>query len=364
MTAKQTTSYRPVSLNREYLAGNMVETLARRDRKEWELLSMERRVAIRDEFVSAITALEEALATQSPAFLEETARWTQKRFTALHYSPGFPAAFISCFADVVARDLPKDYREEAAVYMKKAAVALRSAGRKAGGERMKGSLSPAGRAFLKAGLAGDLAGCRAVVKKALAAKTPVAEIYTGIFVPVLYETGRLWQVGEATIAQEHFISAIIRQSMDRLREQVADASPRIGQKKSVVAACVGEELHDIGIRMVGDFFEMDGWDVYFIGANAPPKSILAAVQERKPDVLALSVTMPSRLRDAAYLIRSLRASPDTAKVKIIAGGSPFRILPDLGKRIGADAVTAAAEDAVPVARSLLMTKAGKKKGRK
>jgi len=357
MTAKKPVSYRPVSLNREFLAGNLVETLARRERKAWELLSMERRVGIRDEFVSAITALEEALATQSPAFLEETARWTRTRLAALHYPPEFPAAFISCFAEVVSRDLPKDYREEAAVYVKKAAVALRSAARNVDQGKKQESLSPAARAFLKAGLAGDLAGCRAVVKKALAKKTPPAEIYTRIFVPVLHETGRLWQEGEVTIAQEHYISAIVRQSMDRLREQVAETTRRTAQKKSVVAACVGEELHDIGIRMVADFFEMDGWDVYFTGANTPPKSILAAVKERKPDVLALSITMPSRLRDAEYLIRSLRASPDTAKVKIMVGGSPFRILPDLGKRIGADAVTGSAEDAVPVARRLLRMKA-------
>ncbi|OPX62049.1 MULTISPECIES: B12-binding domain-containing protein [unclassified Methanoregula] len=361
MTAKKTASYRPVSLNREFLAGNILETLARRERKAWELLSMERRVEVREVSLSAITALEESLAIRSPVFLEEAARWTQVRFAALHYPQGFAAAFISCLAEVISRDLPGDYRKEAAAYAKSAAAALRSAARNAGLGKKQESLSPAARAFIRAGLSGDLPGCRAVIKKALAAKKPVAEIYTRIFIPVLYETGRLWQAGDATIAQEHFISAIVRQSMDRLHEHVADASRRTRQNKSVVAACVGEELHDIGIRMVGDFFEMDGWDVYFLGANTPPKSILAAVREQEPDVLALSVTMPSRLRDAEYLIRSLRASPDTAKVKIIVGGSPFRILPDLGKRIGADAVTGSAEDAVPVARKLLRMKAVGKK---
>lgn len=358
MTAKKTASYRPVSLNREFLAGNMLETIARRERKAWELLSMERRIEVREEALSAITALEESLATRSPAFLEEATRWTQVRFAALHYPPGFAAAFISSLAEVISRDLPEDYRKEGAAYGKSAGAALRSAGQNADRGKKQESLSPAARAFLRAGLAGNLAGCRAVVKKALAAKKPIAAIYTRIFIPVLHETGRLWQAGEATIAQEHFISAVVRQSMDRLREHVADASPRAGRNKSVVAACVGEELHDIGIRMVADFFEMDGWDVYFTGANTPPKSIVAAVQERKPDVLALSVTMTSRLRDAEYLIRSLRASPDTAKVKIIVGGSPFRVLPDLGNQIGADAISVSAEDAVPVARKLLRMKAG------
>ncbi|MDZ7776615.1 MAG: hypothetical protein U5L09_13885 [Bacteroidales bacterium] len=44
-------------------------------------------------------------------------------------------------------------------------------------------------------------------------------------------------------------------------------SQRVG--KSMVAATVGGELHEMGIRMVADFFEMEGWDTWYLGANAP-----------------------------------------------------------------------------------------------
>lgn len=361
MTAHKPVSYRPVSLNREFLTGKLLDCLARGERKAWERFSMERRVEVREEFYSALAALEESLATRSPVFLEEAARWKQARFAALHYPSEFAEAFFACLAEIVSRDLPEDLRDDAADYARKAAAAFRSAGRSSPPQETRKALPAKARAFLRAGLEGELAECRAIIRKLLDAKTPVAEIYTTIFVPVLHETGRLWQEGEATIAQEHFISAVILQTMDMLRDRIADAAHRKDRGKRVIAACVGEELHDIGIRMVADFFEMDGWDVYFIGANTPPKSILAAVRERKTDVLAISVTMPSRLRDAEYLIRSLRAYPDTADVKVIAGGYPFRILPDLGNRIGADAVSAGVEDAVPAARKLLGLKAERKK---
>ena len=63
-------------------------------------------------------------------------------------------------------------------------------------------------------------------------------------------------------------------------------------------------------------------------------------------MIALSTTMPRYLPDVEYLIRSLRADPATAGTKIIVGGYPFRIVPDLWKQIGADAFAGTADEAV------------------
>jgi methanogenic corrinoid protein MtbC1 len=38
-----------------------------------------------------------------------------------------------------------------------------------------------------------------------------------------------------------------------------------------------------------------------------------------------------------------------ARVKVIVGGFPFTLIPDLGTRIGADAVAASPEEAVAIA---------------
>ena len=122
---------------------------------------------------------------------------------------------------------------------------------------------------------------------------------------------------------------------------------------SAIAAGVGAELHGLGIRMVADFFEMDGWDTYYTGANTPARSILELAQVRKPDVVALSTTMSRYLPDVEYLIRSLRADRSTSGTKIIVGGYPFRIVPDLWKQIGADAVAGTADEAVAVADRLV-----------
>ena len=57
-----------------------------------------------------------------------------------------------------------------------------------------------------------------------------------------------------------------------------------------MAACIADELHEIGIRMVADFFEMDGWDTYYIGSDVSSTAILQVVEKHEAKVLALSVT--------------------------------------------------------------------------
>jgi hypothetical protein len=36
-----------------------------------------------------------------------------------------------------------------------------------------------------------------------------------------------------------------------------------------VAACVSGELHEIGVRMLCDLLEMEGWNTIYLGANVP-----------------------------------------------------------------------------------------------
>ncbi|WP_025719581.1 cobalamin B12-binding domain-containing protein [Paenibacillus sp. 1-18] len=58
-----------------------------------------------------------------------------------------------------------------------------------------------------------------------------------------------------------------------------------------MAACVGSEQHEIGLRMLADLFEMDGWDTYYLGANVPDWSLVQAIVSYKADVVAISATM-------------------------------------------------------------------------
>jgi len=357
MRAKESPLYNQVSLDREYLTGKVLDRYSEVHKKTWGSFSPRRREHIHEEIFALILTLEESLATGSPAFLVDFVCRQQSRLLAQQFPGDFVTMYLGVFREVGAKELPSDYQESTSAFIRKAVAALKPGPGGAGLCPAIGTtLSVEARSFLDAALAGDRAKGDLIIDELLSSGTPVQDIYTGIFQPVLAETGRLWQESKASIAQEHYITGYIHRVMDRIHERAVAPGRKQNRGKTVITSCVGEELHEIGIRMVADFFELDGWDVYSIGANTPVKSVLAAALREKADVLALSITMPSRLPDVQYLIRSVRADPDMAQVKIIVGGYPFSIIKDLWKRVGADAGAASAHDAVAAAHRLTSSK--------
>jgi methylmalonyl-CoA mutase cobalamin-binding domain/chain len=127
-------------------------------------------------------------------------------------------------------------------------------------------------------------------------------------------------------------------------------TPRIDRE--IVIACVGGELHEVGGRMVADFFEMAGWDTYFLGANTPSDGVIETVREREVKVLGISVTITSNLSVAAELISELRES-DVSEVKVLVGGRALNVAPDAWQALGADAYAADAREAVATAAGLV-----------
>ena len=129
------------------------------------------------------------------------------------------------------------------------------------------------------------------------------------------------------------------------------ATPRIG--RTLVATCVAGDLHEIGARMIADFLEMEGWDTFYLGANAPTADVVSTARERRADLLAISATMTAHVGEVRALIAAVRSDAATAGVKILVGGSPFNVAPELWRQVGADAVAADAASAVTAAADLV-----------
>lgn len=178
----------------------------------------------------------------------------------------------------------------------------------------------------------------------------VKDVYLGVFQPSLYEVGRLWQTNQISVAEEHYFTAATQLVMSYLYPRIFGTAQK---DRTIVAACAGGELHEVGMRMVADFFEMEGWDSYYLGANTPHDSLVKAVREKKPHVLALSATMSFQIPAVGKVIREVREDAALDGVKILAGGYCFRVDPDLWRRLGADATAADAQQAVEVADRLV-----------
>jgi methanogenic corrinoid protein MtbC1 len=169
-----------------------------------------------------------------------------------------------------------------------------------------------------------------------------------VFQPTQREVGRLWQINRVSVAQEHYCTAATQLIMSQLYPHIFGA-PRIDRR--LVATCVGGELHEIGIRMVADFFEMEGWDTYYLGANTPLEGVVETVVERQADTLGISATMTFHVREVIALIEGVRACEMGGRTKILVGGYPFNLSRDLWRQVGADGCALNAQEAVDVAAS-------------
>ncbi len=189
-----------------------------------------------------------------------------------------------------------------------------------------------------------------LIHKALDEGTNIKDIYLYVFQRSQYEIGRLWLTNQVSVAQEHYCTAATQFIMVQLYPYIFNTE-RVGRR--LVAACVGGELHEIGIRMVADFFEMAGWDTYYLGANTPTASILEAIEDYQADVLAISVTMSFHRSQLVDMVRQVRASLSGEHIKIMVGGYPFIKNPNLWREIGADGCAPNAQEAVALANRLV-----------
>ena len=348
--------YHPVKLDRAYLVGKAVDQFEKKHPVLWRNFNAFQKMRIQEEFSDLISNLEESLAIANPAIFIDHARWAKIHFTALHLPKNHVSLLLNTLGEVLNNELPPDFRKQADTFITDCLNVLKNTSTEAPPFITENNpLADVARSFLGALIAADRERAERILWDAVESGTPLKDIYLYIFHPVLQETGRLWQVQQVSIAQEHFVTATIETLMARLHDRllVSGGGEKGRRGTTVIAAGVGAELHDVGIHMVSDFFDMDGWDTYYTGANTPVQSILEAARNRKADMIALSVTIPRHLPDVQYLIRSLRAERRTAGAKIIVGGYPFRLVSDLWKQVGADAYAETAEEAVAVADRLV-----------
>jgi methanogenic corrinoid protein MtbC1 len=178
---------------------------------------------------------------------------------------------------------------------------------------------------------------------------PVPRAYLEVVQPALNEIGQLWQEKRLTEVQVHAAVDIVRTALARLRPLLPGRAP---SEHSAVVACVEGELHDLGGRMVADFFEMAGFTVSFLGANVRTSCLEQLVSERPPRLLALSASTTASLGVLRRAITTVRRAAGR-RVVIAVGGRALLDRPILARRFGADLHARDAGAAAAAARRLL-----------
>ena len=182
-------------------------------------------------------------------------------------------------------------------------------------------------------------------------KIDVVTLYNEVLTPALNAPTYSAEEGAVRIWEEHVRTSIVRTVVENCypflqREKEARAPATAGPRKAVVVVCPTEEFHEIGARMVADFFDLAGFDATFVGANTPQEEILEAIATLQPAYVAVSATNTYSLVPARRVLEQLRAIREKsgARFQIIVGGNAFLKNPALAREMGADLHLSTYED--------------------
>jgi methanogenic corrinoid protein MtbC1 len=291
-----------------------------------------------------IMYLANAIAMACPSLFADYLGWAKALLTGLGIPAGDVANSLEALRIVTRRELPHDMSDVISRYVDVGLTAL-------GSDQQVPSclvdsadpLSDLARQYVSLLLKGDRRTASEIILDSAGAGISVRDLYLHVFQPAQYETGRLWQTNQITVAQEHLLTASTQLIMSQLYPLVF-SSKKNG--RSVVAACVGGDLHELGCRMVADFFEMEGWSTFFLGANTPTSSVVKAALDYKAEILVISATMSFHLRAVGQLVAAVRAANPQRSITVMVGGYPFNLVPSLWQAVDADVYARDAQEAV------------------
>ncbi|MHC4949229.1 MAG: cobalamin B12-binding domain-containing protein [Planctomycetota bacterium] len=294
-----------------------------------------------------IRALAQSIAVERPALFADSMQWSRAAVLARDGELEDLRASLRCLREVVDQELPAGLADRAGACVDAALAGL---------DEPEPPEPPApGRAvleYLEALLdaRGDDA-ARLALGHADAGMT-IPEIYERILRPAQVEIGNMWHRGELGVGDEHYATAATHRVMAQLHARAPRLAPS-GRRMAAVA--VEGDLHEIGVRMVADHFEMAGWKSFYLGANVPADDVLEVVLVQRPHLVAVSASTALVVRAVGLTVDTIRGSEAAAGVRIVVGGAPFHAVPDLWEAIGADGMAASAAEAVALGDALVPT---------
>jgi methanogenic corrinoid protein MtbC1 len=175
-------------------------------------------------------------------------------------------------------------------------------------------------------LAGDVDGLVALVTSAHEGGRSYAATFDRVIAPGLEDIGARWACGDLSIPQEHVASLAVADMLARLRPFVEDAGARRGiRRATALCACLGDERHDLALRMVALVLAEQGYQAQVV-APVPTVDLAQLVGASGPGLVALSASStadPDRLRGDLALLASAASA---VRSRVVVGGAGFAML--------------------------------------
>lgn len=188
--------------------------------------------------------------------------------------------------------------------------------------------------YLQPLLAGRRAECFALISGALRAGSSAEQLICEVIWPAMAQVERLFRDDRINTATEHMAGRINRTIADQLQAHLPPGPPN---NRRVLVACADGPNEELGAQMVGDLFQADGWEVFFVGGGVPDDEILAMVGQLRPHVLLIFGAQPEAVPNTRALVERIREVGTCPTMNIVVIGGIFNRAEGLWREVGADA---------------------------
>jgi DNA-binding transcriptional MerR regulator len=169
---------------------------------------------------------------------------------------------------------------------------------------------------------------------------PLDSVLRDAILPYLHELGDRWANAEASVAQEHFASALLRGRLLGLARGWGR-----GRGPYALLACVPGDQHDLGLICFGLALRAHGWRITYLGADTPLLTLMETADLLQPALVVVSAALPELAQSALGGLRELAC---VAPLGLGGGGIDASIVEAVGARwLKEDPVAAAASTAAP-----------------
>lgn len=198
-------------------------------------------------------------------------------------------------------------------------------------------------------LNGDAKAARAAVDEALAAGADPLELVQGKMVPAMDEVGRRFECEDYFVPELLLAARAMKAALEPIRPILVSRGTEPAGR--VVIGTVKGDLHDIGKNIVASMLEGGGFEVTDLGSDVAPEKFVAAVQEKRADVVCLSALLTVTMPAMKTTVEALKNAGVRGKVKVLVGGAP--VTQQFAEQIGADGYGESAVSAVALARRMM-----------
>jgi DNA-binding transcriptional MerR regulator len=156
---------------------------------------------------------------------------------------------------------------------------------------------------------------QAILDRLLAVAT-VDTLLSEVVLPYLRELGERWLRGEASVAQEHFASSIVRGRLLGLARGWG-----LGLGPTAVLACLPGEQHDLALIAFGLALRSRGWRIVYLGGDSPIETVEEVSRQLDPSLVVLTAVSGERVEPVVTQLRVLAGRHRLALAGAAAAGN-------------------------------------------